>query len=154
MDGTLTIYLNVFVCWLTYAEGILQFDVELLRLSATGLLLVAKNGSCLGRRRMNRPSVVLTRVCFLSPCSLDFARLLASSFHAFIVPVKDQKAVIDTEGIAPGDDYFVVFMDSYDGTVSVHAPFASNGHDARPLTLLSAPHVLFPLSLLGLLAFF
>lgn len=35
-----------------------------------------------------------------------------------LVPVKDKQAVVDVEGIPEGDDYFCVFMDSYDGTVS------------------------------------
>ncbi|KAL7414590.1 hypothetical protein BDY24DRAFT_434261 [Mrakia frigida] len=62
--------------WESAIEGVVQFDVELVRLAGTGLLLVAKN-----------------------------------------VPLKDGKAVVDVEGIPEGDDYFCVFMDSYDGTV-------------------------------------
>jgi len=39
-------------------------------------------------------------------------------FGSSPVPVRDMKAVVDVEGIPEGDDYFCVFMDSYDGTVS------------------------------------
>jgi hypothetical protein len=33
------------------------------------------------------------------------------------VPIVDGKAIIAVEGIPEGDDYFAIFMDSYDGTV-------------------------------------
>ena len=51
---------------------------------------------------------------------------LTNSFQLCLstVPVADYKAVVDVEGIPEGNDYFAVFMDSYDGTVRPISPLA------------------------------
>ncbi|CED83079.1 hypothetical protein [Phaffia rhodozyma] len=62
--------------WEFSKTSVLQFDVELVRLSGNGILFVAKN-----------------------------------------VPINAKKAVIDVQGIPPGDDYYAIFLDSYDGSM-------------------------------------
>lgn len=42
------------------------------------------------------------------------------------MPLADGKAIIDIEGIPEGDDYFAVFMDSYDGTVRLSSGCAAH----------------------------
>lgn len=59
------------------------------------------------------------------------------------VPLKDGKAVIDVEGIPEGDDYFAVFMDSYDGTVSRNTSVVDRLPNANERISLALPTQVF-----------
>jgi len=94
------------------ADGIHSFDVELVRLSGGRLILIAKHGECpLFPRNV---SLTLTPIC-------------TSSIS--IVPEKPSSFLLFLDAVPPGDDYFLVFINSTHGVRYATSP---------RLTILSA----------------
>jgi len=109
-------------------DGIEGYDIELTRLSADGLILVAKNGACstfrAGRwHEADGPSCMfLALFCWTFSFALDSIYdvhgLFLDGFHLDIrmtVPAKPAGLNLYIENVPPGNDYFVIFINSTHG---------------------------------------
>ncbi|KAJ7231457.1 hypothetical protein B0H12DRAFT_1077148 [Mycena haematopus] len=82
-------------------DGVTSFDIEMSRLSIDGLSLVAKNGWC------------IVALALFAPVEVHYSALDA------IVP-KVNKILL--QDVPPGDDYYLLFINSTCGTLYATSP--------------------------------